>query len=248
MSIFKRIFGIASAEANAALDKIEDPVKMTEQGIRDLKNDLNKSLQSLAEVKAIVIRTRKEMEGNKAAAAEYEQKAMLLLQRAQQGQVAPAEADRLAGECLAKKEQAMQSAATHQRMLDQNEGQVTKMEQNVQRLKSQISMWENEAKTLKARAKVSEASTKLNKQLSNIDSSGTMAMLERMKEKVDQQEALAESYGSMADANVSVDEEITKALGGGGKSPAQLSASSSESLAALKAKMGLLGDGSNKPS
>jgi phage shock protein A len=39
----------------------------------------------------------------------------------------------------------------------------------------------------------------MNKQLSNIDSSGTMAMLERMKEKVDEQEALAEAYGDMAD-------------------------------------------------
>ncbi|MCS6833393.1 MAG: PspA/IM30 family protein [Flammeovirgaceae bacterium] len=246
MSIFKRIFGIASAEAHAALDKLEDPVKMTEQGIRDLKNDLNKSLQSLAEVKAIVIRTRKEMEAQKAIAAEYEQKAMLLLQRAQQGHISMEEADRLAAECLAKKEQALQAAATHQRMLQQNEGQVAKMEQNVQRLKSQISMWENEAKTLKARAKVSEASAKLNKQLANIDSSSTLNMLERMKEKVDQQEALAESYGAMADTNVSVDEEINKALGGGPKTPAQLSASSAESLAALKAKMGLLNSGSNQ--
>ena len=29
----KRLFGIVEAEANAALDKMEDPVKMTEQGI-----------------------------------------------------------------------------------------------------------------------------------------------------------------------------------------------------------------------
>eukprot|EP01025_Chloroclados_australasicus_P014852 TRINITY_DN1702_c0_g1_i2.p1 TRINITY_DN1702_c0_g1~~TRINITY_DN1702_c0_g1_i2.p1 ORF type:complete len:846 (-),score=82.03 TRINITY_DN1702_c0_g1_i2:2094-4358(-) len=52
----KRLFGIAQAEAHSAISKLEDPVKMTEQGIRDLKNDLNKSLQSLAEVKAMHIR------------------------------------------------------------------------------------------------------------------------------------------------------------------------------------------------
>ena len=47
MSIFKRLFGIGSAEVNSALDKLEDPVKMTEQGIRDLKQDLTKRCMSL---------------------------------------------------------------------------------------------------------------------------------------------------------------------------------------------------------
>ena len=110
------------------------------------------------------------------------------------------------------------------------------MEQNVHRLKSQISKWESELKTLKARHKVSEASTKLNKQLANIDSNSTVALLEKMKEKVDQQEALAESYGDMADMNISVDEEINKALGPG-------ESGSSASLLELKAKLGL-GQGS----
>lgn len=239
MSIFKRIFGIGKAEVNSALDKIEDPVKMTEQGIRDLKSDLNQSLQGLAEVKAITIRTRKELENHKNNAAEYERKAMLLLQRAQSGQIDPAEADRLASEALAKKEQAMSAAATHQQMLQKNEGSVAQMEQNVQKLKSQIGTWENELKTLKARAKVSEASSKLNKQLANIDSSSTLSLLERMKEKVDQQEALAESYGDIADANVSVDEEINKALGSGSGTAGYLNPSGSTALDELKAKMKL---------
>jgi phage shock protein A len=158
----------------------------------------------------------------------------MLVQRAESGQMDVAEADRLATECLNKKEQAMQRATTQQKMVQQQEAAVSKMEQNVQRLKSQISTWENEAKTLKARAKVSEASKKLNKQLANIDSSSTMSMLERMKEKVDQQEALAESYGDMADMSTSVDDEIDKALLGSGSSGAS---TSSASLDALKARL-----------
>ena len=53
-----------------------------------------------------------------------------------------------------------------------------------------------------------------------------------MKEKVAQQEALAESYGEIAAENKSVDDEIDKAIGSGS---AQVKAS--DSLAALKAKM-----------
>ena len=87
-------------------------------------------------------------------------------------------------------------------------------------------------KTLKARAKVSSATKKLNKQLANIDSSSTIDMLERMKEKVAQEEALAESYGEIANESKSVDEEIDRALEDGG-------VQASDDLAALKAKMGL---------
>ena len=34
MNIFKRIFRIGQAEIHAVVDKMEDPIKMTEQGIR----------------------------------------------------------------------------------------------------------------------------------------------------------------------------------------------------------------------
>jgi phage shock protein A len=41
MGIFSRLFNVGKAEAHAAIDKLEDPIKMTEQGIRDLKKDLD---------------------------------------------------------------------------------------------------------------------------------------------------------------------------------------------------------------
>ena len=41
MSIFKRIFKIGQAETHSIIDRLEDPIKLTEQGIRDLKKDLD---------------------------------------------------------------------------------------------------------------------------------------------------------------------------------------------------------------
>ena len=51
--IFQRLFKTGEAEAHALVDKLEDPIKMSEQAIRDLKKDLQESLKALAEVKAI---------------------------------------------------------------------------------------------------------------------------------------------------------------------------------------------------
>lgn len=230
MGIFKRLFNIGKAEAHSAIDKMEDPVKMTQQGIRELKKDLDESIKALAEVKAMAIRSKNEASGHREQMHSYENKAMKLIKRAEAGELDPAEADRLATMALEQKErsaQNLQTALKHQKTYD---AQVAKLEANIRKLKSNISKWENEAKTLQARAKVSEATKNVNKQLAEIDSSSTVSMLERMKTKVEEQEALAESYADIAYENRSIDEEIDEVL----KDSSQ---SSSAALEALKAKM-----------
>ena len=62
MSIFARLFKVGQAQAHNIVDKLEDPIKLTEQGIRDLKTDLQGAMQGLAEVKGIAIRLGKESE------------------------------------------------------------------------------------------------------------------------------------------------------------------------------------------
>jgi phage shock protein A len=233
MSFFSRIFKIGEAEAHAVIDKFEDPIKLTEQGIRDLKKDLQGAMTSLAEVKAISIRTRKEAENKKKLAADYERKAMMLLQRGQSGQLDMAEAERLATEALSKKEQhaneavrVSQEAERHGQMADQ-------LQANVNKIKSTISTHENELITLKARAKTASSTKKINKQLSKMDSSGTIAMLEKMKAKVEEDESLALAYADIATPDKTVDDEITSALESG------KSATASANLLELKKKMGL---------
>ncbi len=230
MGFFKRIFKIGEAEANSLVDKLEDPIKMTDQAIRDLKVDLEKSIKALAEVKALAIRSRNETEASKARAQEYEKKAIALLQRAESGGMAPEEADRLAQSALEKKDEQMRIYTTSAANQKKYDASVHKLETQVKRLKSNISKWENESKVLKARAKVSAATKSVNKQLAGIDSSSTVAMLERMKEKVDQEESMSDSYAEIAADNVGVDEEIELALESSG---------GSDSLAALKAKLAL---------
>lgn len=240
MNILRRLFTLGKAEANSVVDKLEDPIKMTEQGIRDLKADLDKALHALAEVKALSIRARNDIEtyGNKAK--DYEQKAVLLLQRAQKGEVSAEDADRLASEALVKKEESIQHRDRSVAEREKFETTINQLDGNIKRLRSRISQFENELRTLKARVKVSSATKNINKQMANIDSSSTVGMLERMKDKVAQEEALAESYGEIANESKSVDEEIDKALEGTG------AAKANDELAALKKKMGMGADSENE--
>ena len=236
MNIFKRLFTMGKAEAHSAIDKLEDPIKLTEQGIRDLKKDLDKALQALAEIKALSIRARNDIQTFGDKANDYEQKAMLLLQQAQKGDINVADADRLAGEALLKKDENLEHLNRSKTEKVKFDDSIAKMDSNIKTLRSQISKYENELKTLKARVKVSAATKNINKQMAQIDSSGTVSMLEKMKEKVAQQEAIAESYGEIANESKSVDDEIDKALEGAADSKA------SDKLAELKKKMGLSKD------
>ena len=233
MGIFSRIFKVGQAEAHSIVDKLEDPIKLTEQGIRDLKNDLQGAMSGLAEVKGVVIRMSKDAEDAKRQASEYERKAMLLLQRAQDGSLDLAQADRLATEALAQKEQGSQRATKLMQDVEQQRRLETQLQEKMQQLKNTINTYENELITLRARAKTASSTKKINQHLAQIDSSSTIALLERMKQKVEEDEALAQAYGEVANADQSVDAEINRALA---SAPA---ASAQDRLKELKARMGI---------
>jgi len=232
--LFSRIVQWGKSEAHNVVDQMEDPIKMTEQGIRDLKKDLTESMQSLAQVKGIVIRMRNDANKNKKLSADYERKAMGLLQKAQEGSLDIGEAERLATESLSRKESTSAEALRLEQELASQEGMANQLQKNVDKLRSTIQRYENELVTLRARAKTASATKKLNAQMAKVDSGGTIAMLEKMRSKVEEDESLSKAYGDIADSNVSVDDEINKALGSGGSI-----APASDSLAALKAKMGM---------
>ena len=233
MGIFARLFKVGQAQAHAAVDKLEDPIKLTEQGIRDLKSDLQNAMTGLAEVKGVSIRLSKEADDAKRQTDEYERKAVLLLQRFKDGQLDQAQAERLATEALNQKEITSQRATRMAQDAEQQQRMATQLQDKVQQLKTAINSYENELVTLRGRAKTAESTKRINQHLAQVDSSSTIAMLERMKRKVEEDEALAQAYGEVGQVDTSVDAEINKALASAQPSKAQ------DELQAMKAKLGI---------
>lgn len=230
MGFFQRIFRWGKSEVNSAMESLEDPIKMTDQGIKDLEADLEKSIKALASVKASCITAKNDLEKARQDITDYQNKAMTFVQAAEQGKLSQEEADRLATQCLEKKSQRSRDLPQLEANYTRLQTQVTKFEDTIKTLKNQIDKWKNEAKMLKARAKVSEATANVNKQLAGIDSTDTIAMLEKMKEKVNEQEALADSYLEIAASSGSADiDNAYQALGGGVEAQSE--------LLALKAQM-----------
>lgn len=232
MNIFKNIFKIGEAQANKTVNDLESPILMTEQGIRDMKAALNASVEAMAQIKALAIRSKNERDEQEAKVKDYESKATIILTKSQDGDIAIADADRLAKEALAKKEEAQQHANranADNKKFDKN---ISELKNNIETIKGNITNWENNLKTLNARIKVSDATKNVNKQMAELDSAGTVSMLERMKEKAAQDEALYEASGELTHTKKSIDEEIDAAAN-------TTEAKLDDDLAKLKERLGM---------
>ena len=148
MNIFKRIFRIGQAEIHSVVEKMEDPIKMTEQGIREMRDDLNQSLEAYAKVKAMAIRSQNSVDKKKEEAADYERKAILLLEKAGRSEITVEQAESLAKEALGLKKQLLEEITELENQVIIHEKSANEVHKNVEVLKFNINKWENELTTL----------------------------------------------------------------------------------------------------
>lgn len=232
MSIFKKLFRIGQAEIHAAVDKMEDPVKMTEQGLRELREDIKEATEAYAKVKALAIRTENDQIHCQQESRNYGEKAILIMQKAQTGQVDLIKAEALAREALSlRKKYYVESEELGQQVVTLQQSS-SEMLRNTEILKENMEKWEKELRTLRARVKVSTATEQVNKQLVQLDNNGTIAMLQRMKSKAEDQEALAKAYGELAHDKNSLKDELNSLL-------KDDSLSIEKDLQAIKEKLGI---------
>lgn len=213
MNIFKRLFRIGQAEIHSILDGVEDPVKITELGIVEMKENLTLTLESLAKVKAMSIRAKNEKEKKRSEAQDYENKAVLLISKAQKGDLDITQAERLAKEALLRKEQLILEINELDTQCIEHENVSSDIKKNIEILKFNIAKWENELKTLKAKIRISKVTQEVNKQMAQIDSDSTINMLERIKEKIAEEDALTQAYAALNKCNLSIDDEIDRVIG-----------------------------------
>ncbi|MGF1533901.1 MAG: PspA/IM30 family protein [Bernardetiaceae bacterium] len=209
----KRLLKIGEAHVHQKLDQMEDPIRITEQNVAALKKDLHEGARGLSEIRAAAIRAKRENERARRIADNYEQKAILLLKKAYQGEIPQEQADRLAKQALMQKESMYQQLQNGEQEIQKYESLVQEMDMRVQQIRSQVIKYENELRTLKARSKISKATQNLHESLSRFDASGMHTMLDKIKDQVSEQEAIADSYEEVSRQMRDPDYEVNQALG-----------------------------------
>src|SRR6201985_3803528 len=197
MSIFDRLFRIGKAEANAAVDKLEDPAKMADQILRELRENYQQAVQGEAEIKALALQHRANELQYRNTATDWEKKANDLLDRVETKQLDETKGNELAAKAAEAYQSALNEADQFGKMAEKEESALSVMDLKIKQIKDQIAETESRAQLINSRAKTAEVSEKINKKLSNVDIDGLRATLNRMDEKRSAQEFRAPSYAPL---------------------------------------------------
>lgn len=201
MSIFKRLRDLTMSNVNAIIDKAEDPVKMTDQYIRDMTEDLEDAEKAVAAQIAI----------EKKFKQLYEEQEALVSKRNQQAHTAAqaGNAD-LARRALEEKKAAEAKLVEYKASFDQNKAAADNLRGKLEEMRKQLTQMKNKRETLVARYNAAKAQTEINKAMSGFSSDSASAGLKRMEDKMLAAEAQAEASNEMSSGNKSLDDEFEK--------------------------------------
>ncbi|WP_047153553.1 PspA/IM30 family protein [Aneurinibacillus tyrosinisolvens] len=199
MSLFKRLRDLTLSNVYSLIEKAEDPIKMLDQYLRDMADDLEEAEKAVAAQIAI----------EKKFKALFEEQEALVQRRAEQAEAAvQAEKIDLARRALEDKKAAQQKMDEYKTGYEQNKAAADQLRTKLAEMRKQVTEMKNKRETLVARANAAKAQTNINKAMAGFNSDTAMAGLKRMEDKVLQMEGEAEASNELSAKEKSLDEEF----------------------------------------
>lgn len=176
MSILDRLSMLLRANLNDLISRAEDPQKIVEQAILDMRNAYAQARTEVSGAMAEVIKLEREVKENQSLGLEYKSKAEDALRAGR---------DDLAREALKRKKNFEDIAAAFAQQLEKQNAIVENLKTQLRALEAKIDEFENRKKLLQARQTVAQAGETLDK-ISGFDKArGAMEAFERMENKVE---------------------------------------------------------------
>ncbi|WP_405102525.1 PspA/IM30 family protein [Oceanobacillus sp. FSL H7-0719] len=216
---FKRMKTVVSSELNAMLDKAEDPVKMLDQFLRDMGEDIRDAEAAIAKQIA-----NEKMLKRKANDAQ----AMVEKRQEQAEKAVEAGNDDLARRALQDKKDHEETAAQLNESWERAKADVESLRTKLDEMKREYQEMNMKKDSLKARAESAKARTKMNRTMSSINGDDSRQGFQRMEEKVLRFEAEAETSEDISQASRTLDDEFRDLI----------TNNVDDELAALKQKLG----------
>lgn len=199
VSLFKRIGDNIRANVNAALDKAEDPVKLLNQYLLDMEDDIADAEGALAK-QLVVVRKFK---------AQYEEATVAVEKREAQA----LEALRQGREDLARR--ALEDKKLHKARATDYQTHYEKSNETADHLKSQLREMKDEYEklrakrdTLAARAQAAQAQKSIASIVGSFSTDGGRRGFDRMEHKVMQMEAEAQVAADVNGLTKALDDEL----------------------------------------
>mgnify|MGYP001399266509 CR=1 FL=1 len=193
MGLIDRLSRLLRANLNAFVSDAEDPIKILDQSVTDMQEDLVK----LREAVAMAIASQKRLENQAAQSKEQIENWFLRAELAlKKGE------DDLAREALSRKKTFQESFESLSAQYQSQNSQVERLKKSLLLLERKIAEARTKKNMLKARAQAAKAQQQIQNAVGDVGSKSAMAAFERMEDKVEALEASSQAALELAGEDI----------------------------------------------
>ena len=224
MGIFDRFSTLLRSNINDLISRAENPEKMLNQLIVDMKGQLAKAKQQVASAIADEKKLQSDAEGMKKQAEDWERRAMLAVQEGR---------DDLAKQALGRYNEQLQGAQQLHETWLKHKAETEALKLSLRQLNDKIEEAKRKKNILVARAKRAEAQQRIQETMSGMSDKSAFESFDRMAEKID-------AHERKAIAAAEINEEFSGDRLARQFESLEYKGSSDQQLLELKQRMGLL--------
>jgi len=232
MGLFDRLSAMLRSNINDLISRAENPEKMLNQLILDMKTQLAKAKQQVASAIADEKKLQSDAEALKKQAEDWERRAMMAVQEGR---------DDLAKQALGRYNEQLQAAQQLQDTWLRHKAETDQLKLSLRQLNDKIEEAKRKKNILVARSKRAEAQQRIQETMSGLSDKSAFESFERMAEKI-------EATERKALAAAELDEEVSGDRLARQFESLEYKGSSDQQLIELKTKMGILTAGRGKDS
>src|SRR5438132_998790 len=189
MGLFSRLGALIKSNINDLISKAEDPEKMLNQVLVDMKTQLVEAKKQVAVAIGDEKRLKKQWDEQQTLAKDWERKAMLAVHAGD---------DELAKEALLRQKEHEDLAAQFEAQWISQKDAVDKLKDQLRVLNNKIEEAKRKRNILVARQKRAEAQKTIQATMAGLSDTSAFDTFERMAEKIEQIEAEAEAGTELA--------------------------------------------------
>ena len=227
MGIFQKLSTMIKSNINDLISRAENPEKMLNQIILDMRDQLAKAKREVAAAIADERKLHKQLQDEIQQAREWEQRAMLAVRE---------DRDDLARQALVRQQEHAQRVAMLQQTWQAQATETERLKGSLRQLNEKIDEAKRKRNLLVAKQKRAQAQRRIHETMSGLSDTSAFEAFNRMAEKIDEEERrnVAEAEVTQALEGDTLETEFLRLESGSGDAEVD------GRLAALKQEMGLI--------
>ena len=235
MSIFTKFSTMIKSNINDLISRAEDPEKMLNQIIIDMRDQLAKAKREVAAAIADERKLKAQLDDEVKQSRDWEHRAMLAVKEGR---------DDLAKQALIRQQEHAERARVIQQTWQAQAGETEKLKGSLRQLHDKIEEAKRKRNLLIAKQKRAQAQRRIHETMSGLSDTSAFEAFNRMADKIEDEERKVIAHSEVTEAlgGDSLEQDFLKLEAGGDAGGADLE----DKLLALKSQMGLIGEGSEE--